>query len=102
MKNNVVIGAGAKIIGPITLGNNVKVGANSVVIHDVPDNSVVVGVPVKITSRNGEKIPDVDLQHDQLPDPVQNIITTLEERIASLEAAFKKDQEPDQDQMQDE
>lgn len=90
LKNNVVIGAGAKIIGPITLGNNVKVGANSVVIHDVPDNSVVVGVPGRITSRNGEQIPDVDLQHDQLPDPVQTIITKLEDRIASLEAALKK------------
>ena len=102
LKNNVVIGAGAKIIGPITLGNNVKVGANSVVIHDVPDNSVVVGVPGRITSREGEKIPDVDLQHDQLPDPVQMVITKLEERIASLEAALKKDDGLEEDPQQDE
>lgn len=102
LRNNVVIGAGAKIIGPITLGNNVKVGANSVVIHDVPDNSVVVGVPGKITSRDGEKIPDVDLQHDQLPDPVQEVITKLEDRIAVLEAAFKKDKDITEDQQQDE
>jgi len=54
--NNVVIGAGAKILGPVSIGDNVKIGANSVVIDDVPPNSVVVGVPGKIISRIGEKI----------------------------------------------
>nr|MDO8115360.1 serine O-acetyltransferase [Candidatus Sigynarchaeota archaeon] len=89
LKDNVVVGAGAKVLGPIVIGNNVKIGANSVVIHDVPDNSVVVGIPGKVTSRE-EKGPEVDLQHGMLPDPVQNVISRLEERIASLEATLKK------------
>jgi serine O-acetyltransferase len=88
--NNVVVGAGAKIVGPITIGNNVKIGANSVVIDNVPDNSVVVGIPGKIVSRNGEKLLEVDLQHGKLPDPVQSMLNRLEERIASLEKELKK------------
>lgn len=52
--NNCVISAGAKIIGPIKLGNNVMVGANSVVVKDIPDNSVVVGIPGKVVSNKGK------------------------------------------------
>lgn len=85
LKDNVVVGAGAKIIGPITIGNNVKIGANSVVITDVPDNSVVVGIPGRVVARNGEKIPAIDLDHVHLPDPVQNAIALLEKKIDSLE-----------------
>ncbi len=88
--NNVVVGAGAKIVGPITIGNNVKIGANSVVIESVPDNSVVVGIPGKVVSRVGEKLLDVDLQHGKLPDPVQTMLNRLEERIASLEKELEK------------
>jgi len=55
--NNVVVGAGAKILGPVKIGDNVKIGANTVVIEDVPSNSVVVGVPGRIVARNGKKIP---------------------------------------------
>ena len=51
LKNNVVVGCGSKILGNITLGNNVKVGANAVVLKDVPDNKVVVGVPAKIVEK---------------------------------------------------
>ena len=92
--NNVVIGAGAKILGPVIIGNNVKIGANSVVTIDVPDNSVVVGVPGRIVSRNGEKIPRIDLQHADLPDPVSAIIKRLEDRIISLEKKYSlEDQE---------
>lgn len=90
LKNNIVVGAGAKVLGPITIGNNVKIGANSVVIHDVPDNSVVVGIPGRIVARNGDKIPDVDLHHEMLPDPVLAMIRKLEEKIESLERAMKR------------
>jgi serine O-acetyltransferase len=83
--NNVVVGAGAKILGPITIGNNVRIGANSVVTQDVPDNSVVVGVPGRIIGREGEKIPRIDLQHAELPDPVADIIRKLEDRVITLE-----------------
>ncbi len=67
--NNVVIGAGAKILGPIRIGNNVKIGANSVVIKNVPDNSTVVGIPGKVILKRGVRS-KVDLDHNKLPDPI--------------------------------
>lgn len=84
--NNVVIGAGAKILGPVTVEDNVKIGANSVVIDDVPPNSVVVGVPGKIISRIGEKIERIDLRHGDLPDPISLALSSLEKRIRELES----------------
>ncbi|MBD3197596.1 MAG: serine O-acetyltransferase [Candidatus Lokiarchaeota archaeon] len=89
--NDVVIGTGAKLLGPINVGDNVKIGANSVVISDVPSNSVVVGVPARITSRKGEKVEKIDLQHDELPDPITKIITRLENRIKNLEESLFRD-----------
>ncbi|MEX2684570.1 MAG: serine O-acetyltransferase [Candidatus Sigynarchaeota archaeon] len=83
--NNVVVGAGAKILGPIVIGNNVKIGANSVVTNDVPDNAVVVGIPGRVIARDIEHIPRIDLQHANLPDPVADVIRALENRIISLE-----------------
>ncbi len=83
--NNVVVGAGAKILGPIKIGDNVKIGANSVVISDVPPNSVVVGVPGRIVSREGEKIPTIDLHHGDLPDPIVDMIKTIQRKIENLE-----------------
>ncbi|MHA1264915.1 MAG: serine O-acetyltransferase [Candidatus Helarchaeota archaeon] len=83
--NNVVIGAGAKLLGPIKIGDNVKIGANSVVTRDVPSNSVVVGVPGRIVSRNGKKLPLIDLEHGDLPDPIADVINSLKERIIDLE-----------------
>lgn len=83
--DNVVIGTGAKVLGPITVSDNVRIGANSVVVNDVPPNSVVVGVPGKIVSRIGEKIERIDLRHGDLPDPISIAIQTLDERIRELE-----------------
>ena len=83
--DNVVIGTGAKVLGPITISDNVRVGANSVVVNDVPPHSVVVGVPGKIVSRIGEKIERIDLRHGDLPDPISLIIETLDERIREIE-----------------
>ncbi|MFX1378646.1 MAG: serine O-acetyltransferase [Promethearchaeota archaeon] len=83
--NNVVVGTGAKILGPVNVGDNVKIGANSVVVTDVPPNSVVVGVPGKIISREGEKIEKIDLRHGDLPDPLTLTIKTLDKRIKELE-----------------
>lgn len=83
--NNVVIGTGAKVLGPVKIGDNVRIGANSVVTKDVPDNSVVVGVPGRIVARNGKKIPKIDLEHGDLPDPVAEVIKKLRDRLLELE-----------------
>ncbi len=83
--NNVVVGAGAKIIGAITIGDNVKVGSGSVVITSVPHNATVVGVPGRIVEiRN----PDTDTV-EKLPDPVWEKIQKLETKIAELEKQIK-------------
>ncbi|TXT67453.1 MAG: Serine acetyltransferase [Promethearchaeota archaeon] len=83
--NNVVVGTGAKLLGAIKINDNVKIGANSVVIEDVPANSVVVGVPGKIISREGEKIHKVDLSHGDLPDPYSISLANFEKRLKRLE-----------------
>lgn len=82
--NNVVIGAGAKVLGNITVGDNSYVGANAVVIKNVPPNSTVVGVPGRITKQDGKKM-DFDLDHIHIVDPIMQNIEELEERVKKLE-----------------
>jgi serine O-acetyltransferase len=85
VEDNVTIGSGAKLLGPIRVGHGAKIGANSVVIHDVPPNSTVVGNPghpVKVDGRSPEG-PDTDWVH--LPDPVADALKGLSDRIADLE-----------------
>jgi len=82
--NNVVIGAGAKILGNITIGDNSYVGANAVVIKDVPQNSTVVGVPGRITKQDGKKI-DISLDHIHILDPIMETLEELQKRIEKLE-----------------
>jgi serine O-acetyltransferase len=85
IEENVTIGSGAKLLGPITIGHGSKIGANSVVIHDVPPNSTVVGVPghpVRIEGARPEG-PDADWAH--LPDPVADAFNKLAGRVAELE-----------------
>lgn len=86
--NDIVVGTGAKILGPITIGDNVRVGANSVVVNDVPSHCVVVGVPAKIVSKKGEKIEKIDLRHGDLPDPISIAISRLDKRLKELEEQF--------------
>jgi serine O-acetyltransferase len=91
VQDNVTIGSGAKLLGPITIGHGAKIGANSVVIHDVPPNSTVVGNPghpVRVEGRKPEG-PDADWVH--LPDPVADAIRGLSGRIAALEQAGQDD-----------
>ena len=83
--NNVVIGAGAKVLGNITIGDNSYIGANAVVIRDVPPNSTVVGIPGRITKQDGKKI-DVSLDHIHVLDPIMQNLDALEERIKKLES----------------
>jgi len=85
VQDNVTIGSGAKLLGPITVGHGSKIGANTVVIHDVPPNSTVVGNPghpVRVEGRRPEG-PDADWIH--LPDPIADAIKLLSRRIAALE-----------------
>lgn len=91
--DNVVVGTGAKLLGPIKIGDNVKIGANSVVVNDVPENSVVVGVPGRVISRNGQKIKKIDLSHGDLPDPLAITLSTINSRLEYLEKELKIERE---------
>ena len=82
--NNVVIGAGAKVLGSITVGDNSYIGSNAVVIKDVQANSTVVGVPGRITKQDGKKI-DISLDHKKVLDPIMQAIEELQKRIDKLE-----------------
>ena len=82
--NNVVVGAGAKVLGNITIGDNSYIGSNAVVIKDVPDNSTVVGVPGRITRQDGKKI-DINLDHIHVLDPLLQDIEELKKRLDALE-----------------
>jgi serine O-acetyltransferase len=89
--NNVMVGAGAKILGPFKVGDNAKIAANAVVLKEVPPNSTAVGVPARIVRQNGKRTLDLDQIH--IPDPVAQELAIdriklakLEKRIAQLEA----------------
>jgi len=82
--NNVVIGTGAKVLGNITVGDNSYVGANAVVIRDVPPNSTVVGVPGRVTKQDGKKI-EISLDHIHVLDPIMQSIEELQKKIEDLE-----------------
>jgi serine O-acetyltransferase len=85
--DNIVVGAGAKVIGAIYIGDNSRIGAGSVVVRDVPPNSVVVGVPGRVTYKDGQRVTgEVDLNQTDLPDPVARALDQLVERIRGLEA----------------
>lgn len=91
--NSVLIGAGAKILGAITLGDNVRVGANSVVVKDVPACCTVIGIPGRIIQQKGVKIQNprgIDLDHHLVPDPMGRAINCLIERLDKLEASQEK------------
>ena len=90
--HNVVVGAGAKVLGNIRIGNNVKIGAGSVVVHSVPDNCTVVGVPGEIVRQEGKKTPTLNLDHGDLPDPVEELkhrIRSLQKEVDLLEKQVK-------------
>jgi len=87
IKNNVIIGSGAKVLGDITIGNNCKIGANSVVVSDVIDNSTAVGVPARVLKRKNLVS---KLDHNILPDINKEIFEYLLKRVAILEHAIKE------------
>ena len=81
--NNVMISAGAKVLGPFKVGDNSRIAAGAVVLEEVPPDCTVVGVPARIVKRNGEKVKPLD--QINIPDPVAQEICRLEERIKELE-----------------
>jgi serine O-acetyltransferase len=82
--NNVVIGTGAKVLGPVRIGENTRIGANSVVISDIPPSSIVVGIPGKVVFRvEGER--RIALDKEFMPDPQGRAITSLLDRVSRLE-----------------
>jgi len=81
----VVVGAGAKILGGIKIGDNVKIGANSVVLKSVPPNSTVIGVPARIIKTEGrERIPEATMDHTNMPDPIADRFEALERELIEL------------------
>lgn len=95
--NNVMVGAGARVLGPFKVGDNSKIAANAVVLSEVPPNCTAVGVPARVVRRNGQKLTGIDLDQIHIPDPVSqqicvllNKIEHLEDKIAVLEEKTKK------------
>lgn len=96
IEDNVVISANASVLGSITIGHNARIGAGAVVIKDVPPDSTVVGVPGRIVVHRGEKVDPLDLHHERLPDPVQEMFHKLHRRIDELQKKIHDIEESDE------
>ncbi|MCY7809721.1 serine O-acetyltransferase [Bacillus spizizenii] len=88
IKDDALIATGAKVLGSITVGEGSKIGAGSVVLHDVPEFSTVVGIPGRVVVQNGKKVRR-DLNHQDLPDPVADRFKSLEQQILELKAELE-------------
>ncbi len=88
LEKGVMVGSGAKVLGPITIGANSKVAAGAVVVKDVEPNSTVVGIPGRVVRVDGQRVDDLDQIH--LPDPVMNAITSNAAKIEALERKIKE------------
>ena len=88
--DNVVVGGGAKVLGNLTIGENVRIGANAVVIRDVPADAVVVGVPGRIVRHEGRAFPGINLDHTSLPDPLAQALEKLQHEIDLIEDRLKQ------------
>ncbi|HHY71830.1 MAG TPA: serine O-acetyltransferase [Bacillus bacterium] len=89
LMDNVLVATGAKVLGSITIGENSKIGAGSVVLKEVPPNSTVVGIPGKIVIKDGLKVGH-DLKHNELPDPVSEKLAEMEKQINLLKEELNK------------
>ena len=86
--DNVMVGAGAKVLGPFTIGDNSKIAAGAVVIKEIPEESTAVGVPARVVRKQGRRVSDdIDIDQVHVPDPVAQEIARLEARIKQLEEA---------------
>ncbi len=86
--SNVMIGAGAKILGPVKIGDNTKIAAGSVVLHEIPPNSTAVGTPARVVKQDGVRVDSLDQIH--IPDPVAQEIERLENMIKDLAEAIRR------------
>ncbi len=82
--SNVVVGTGSKVLGPIVIGDNCRIGAGSVVLSSAPPNSTLVGLPARVVSYNGSKVSSINLNHSDMPDPVAEALNNLQEQIDQL------------------
>ncbi|MYL35913.1 serine O-acetyltransferase [Pontibacillus yanchengensis] len=89
LKDYSLVATGAKVLGSITIGENSKVGAGSVVLHDVPDHSTVVGIPGQVVVQNGKKVRK-DLDHHKMPDPVADQFTKMEKELNELKTEIQE------------
>ena len=87
--NNVMISAGAKVLGPLKVGDNARIAAGAVVLHEVPANSTVVGVPARVVKQNGKKIDRAPLDQIHIPDPVKAEIDRLNKEVKELSNLVK-------------
>ena len=87
--NNVMVGTGAKVLGPFKVGDNTKIAANAVVLEEIPENCTAVGIPARVVRRNNQKV-ECDLDQVHIPDPVAQEICKLNLRIESLEKKLEK------------
>ena len=88
--NNVMVGSGARVLGPFKVGDNAKIAANAVVLEEVPPNCTAVGVPARIVKRNGKKVTNSDLDQVHIPDPVAQELCAHLMRIEKLEKQMNK------------
>lgn len=88
--NNVMVGAGARVLGPFKVGDNAKIAANAVVLEEVPPNCTAVGVPARIVRRNGKRVTAFDLDQIHIPDPVSQELCKQLARIENLEKKMNK------------
>lgn len=89
--NDVLIGAGAKVLGSIKIGNDSKIGAGSVVLKEVPENSTVVGIPGRVIHRAGKRIhPELELSHSELPDPIGEALRESQRKMQEMEERCRK------------
>lgn len=84
VRDNVIIGTGAKVLGPIEIGEGARIGAGSVVLKSVPPGATVVGIPGRVVLYRGKKVSPVNLNHEDLPDPVAQMLNCLQNQIDDL------------------
>ena len=89
-------GPGAKILGGMTIGDNVTIGANSVVLNSVPPHSTVIGVPARVIRVKGERLPEIAMDHINIPDPVAERFECLENELRALRNEREPSDQPDE------